>query len=467
MCENCGQAVSVDDTQQHANQCNGGSSQQTLDVYFSESALQPSSDSNNVHTQMALQAMFPASAESRISAVLATSTDIDEAVERLSGDAETSIPKCGEDLLKEFRGKCLRTEASLQHLTVRRDHIWRNGVLFYKLAFGKKEMLEKPLSVEFVNEEGVDGGALKREFFSKFFEVIRKDMFEEAPNGDLIPKRSGGNLQLFKIVGMAIGHSILQEGPVFPGLAPWCYALIAGKVDDEIIALISRQSFKDSIPLNAGTNNLLSLLNALESVSSKEEIDQLLENSADSPAYEQIINSSQWPIDCVLSMSSVETLKSMLIWEELVDRREKQIKSVREGLDFVGFLPFLQMYPEMISPYFEMKMLEMSASVMMSIISWDGVSDHKKEIDWLKEYVMESDSTHLIMLLKFATGLGSVNVINMPTIHLGYTTEDKILPESIACANTFLVPLGNSTKDEFFRSVTTALELGFEGYGNL
>ena len=148
-------------------------------------------------------------------------------------------------------------------------------------------------------------------------------------------------------------------------------------------------------------------------------------------------------------MSNVETLKSMLVWEELIARREKQIKSVREGLDFVGFLPFLQMHPAMISPYFEMKILEVSGSLMMSIISWEGVLDYKEEIDWLKEYLKESDSNHLVMLLKFATGLGSVNAINMPTIQLGYTTEDKILPESVACANTFLVPLGNSTKDEF------------------
>ena len=120
-------------------------------------------------------------------------------------------------------------------------------------------MLEKPLSVEFANEEGVDGGALKRKFFSKFFEVIGKDMFEEAPNGDLIPKRSGGNLQLFKIVGVAIGHSILQEGPVFQGLAPWCYALIAGKVEDEIIALISQQTFQDAIPLNAESTGCIGI----------------------------------------------------------------------------------------------------------------------------------------------------------------------------------------------------------------
>ena len=45
----------------------------------------------------------------------------------------------------------------MQHLVVQRDDVWRDGVHFYKMAIANKEMLKRPLVVEFKGEEGVDG----------------------------------------------------------------------------------------------------------------------------------------------------------------------------------------------------------------------------------------------------------------------------------------------------------------------
>ena len=83
--------------------------------------------------------------------------------------------------------------------------------------------LQQPLNVTFSGENGIDAGALKAEFFTKIFEIATRELFEHA---DLMPwyempKRTGRNLQIFKIFGVILAHSLLQEGPYFNYLALW------------------------------------------------------------------------------------------------------------------------------------------------------------------------------------------------------------------------------------------------------
>ena len=70
------------------------------------------------------------------------------------------------------------------------------------------------------------------------------------------------------------------------------------------------------------------------------------------------------------------------------------------------------------------------------------------------------------MFLQFSTGQSTIHSLNTPMIYLGFTSEEKVLPEAAACASTFMIPLGNKTKEDFDRHMITALELGYEGYGN-
>ena len=61
------------------------------------------------------------------------------------------------------------------------------------------------------------------------------------------------NLELFKVFGIAVGHSILHGGPTFQSLAHWCFAVLSGRCEEEITAIIARESFEKTIPWNAGT----------------------------------------------------------------------------------------------------------------------------------------------------------------------------------------------------------------------
>ena len=63
-------------------------------------------------------------------------------------------------------------------LTVSREHLWREGLLFYKASLGNKEKLFKKLSLQFIGEEGIHGGALANGFFTLLFNEIKSQLFE-------------------------------------------------------------------------------------------------------------------------------------------------------------------------------------------------------------------------------------------------------------------------------------------------
>ena len=206
----------------------------------------------------------------------------------------------------------------------------------------KKSNLFQKLVVEFEGEEGIDVGALTVEYFKKLFEIVRRDLFETVKYETfLIPKRSGGNLALFKIFGIAIRHSLLQGGRPFPYLHPWCYTVITQKSEEEIVGLISKEKYTELISLNAGTANIISFLNVLSRTKSEKDINDLLE-CTEGQAFEQVVNATQWPIDTKITVNNIETLKAMIIWNELICKREKQLNAIRDGLDYVEFLPLLR-----------------------------------------------------------------------------------------------------------------------------
>ena len=169
------------------------------------------------------------------------------------------------------------------------------------------------LVFEFEGGEGIDVGALNIEYFRKFIEIVKKDLFETVKSEIfLIPKTSGGNLTLFKILGIAIGHISLQGGLSFPYLHPWCYAMITQKSEEEIVGLISKEKYAELISLNAGTANVISFLNALTRTKSETDIDELFK-CTEGQAFEQVVNVTQWPIDTKITMNNIEALKSMII----------------------------------------------------------------------------------------------------------------------------------------------------------
>ena len=97
--------------------------------------------------------------------------------------------------------------------------------------------------------------------------------------------------------------------------------MITQKSEKEIVGLISKEKYAELISLNAGTANVISFLNALSRTKSEKDIADLFE-CTEGQAFEQVVNATQWPIDTKITMNNIESLKSMIIWDELICKRE-------------------------------------------------------------------------------------------------------------------------------------------------
>ncbi len=85
-------------------------------------------------------------------------------------------------------------------------------VKFYKRAMCVRKSLTRELVVKFCNEDGVDGGAIKREFLNLTFREIRQRLFQWHEEYILSIKDSSKVL-LFRTAGMVVVHLLIQGDP--------------------------------------------------------------------------------------------------------------------------------------------------------------------------------------------------------------------------------------------------------------
>ena len=146
--------------------------------------------------------MFPDISANRIENILVSAKSWEEAVDILV----TNHPESGPAVIQSFVDRNLDA-INTKVLKIKREDIWRDAVRFYKVSMAKKSNLFQKLVVEFEGEEGIDVGALIVEYYTKLFGIVRRDLFETVKSETfLIPKRSGGNVTRFKILGIAIGQ---------------------------------------------------------------------------------------------------------------------------------------------------------------------------------------------------------------------------------------------------------------------
>ena len=97
-------------------------------------------------------------------------------------------------------------------------------------------------------------------------------------------------------------------------------------------------------------------------------------------AFEQVVNAKQWPIYTKITVNNIEALKAMIIWDELICKREKQLNAIRDGLAYVEFLPLLRSHSELLTEYFLGSDKKITAQLMIEVIQWEtDVSDQRKK----------------------------------------------------------------------------------------
>ena len=121
-----------------------------------------------------------------------------------------------------------------ENILVDRETFWLDVVKFYKKALSKPDILRKELYVAFQNEEGLDGGAMKVEFFTLALNGIKAHLFEGA-EWKLVPIKDATKNILFQLPGIVISHASLQRSSIgFPYLAPHIYSQMVGEKNDKI-----------------------------------------------------------------------------------------------------------------------------------------------------------------------------------------------------------------------------------------
>ena len=152
-----------------------------------------------------------------------------------------------EDLIESFVER--NAISGDENVLVDRETFWLDVVKFYKRSLNKPEILRKELCVSFKNEEGLDGGAMKLEFFSLVLNEVKARLFEGTePN--MVPIKDATKGVLFHLAGVIVSHALFQRSSIgFPVLAPYMYSYLVGEEEDETTSTMKKQH----IPLDAST----------------------------------------------------------------------------------------------------------------------------------------------------------------------------------------------------------------------
>ena len=124
-------------------------------------------------------------------------------------------------------------------------------------------------SLQFIGEEGIDGGALTKEVLTLLYNEIKSQLFEPVNSKTwlFVPKQTGRNLQIFEIVGMIVAHSILHGNPLFNHFPRW--------IIDIMVNGLSGDTSVIQVPVTAATGCLLNFIRSIEACKKDEDI-QLL-----------------------------------------------------------------------------------------------------------------------------------------------------------------------------------------------
>eukprot|EP00794_Sanderia_malayensis_P014417 gene14417-15924_t len=505
-CQFCEKEISISRIRAHVAICNKETSQPSQsssasndveliddesEIHFATStSTVPSKDNDtkeNVEWSSQLSKLFPDLESKDIDDAILSVDTIDEAANCLMDKTDPSdtvsmfgkrrkifnLPQSLNVFLTDF-AKSARKEG-YDELVVDREAVWSCTLKYYKRKLKDCSALAKALEVVFKNEDGIDGGAMRSEYFHLVMGEVSKHLFE-GDSSNLIPVKDSTKFILFRLAGMMMVHLIIQEGPLdsLPALAPTIIECILGRDADEVSLSLS----KHQIPLNAATEHTHNFIERLDTAKTEEAIRQVLFEDDNQEVYWQIINNCHWPKAQVVDLSNKSMLVQEIIYNETVASRRDEIKELSEGLEILGFLDYAKQHPKYLKELFssdnERKPFEL-ADFEKAIFSSANTFAEKQALDWLFEYLKISSSgdfyggSRLTALLMFCTGstcpprLGFIQKIQIKFLQ---DDDEKELPTSSGCLRILHLPTVHSSKQKFFAAMDIALKYGALGFPN-
>ncbi len=372
-----------------------------------------------------------------------------------------------EDVVDLFIKKNSPGQSDDEYIVIDRESIWMDIIRFYKKTMSKPDILKKELSVSFKNEDGLDGGAMKVEFFSLALQEVKQRLFE-GKEENVIPIKDATKGVLFQIAGAIISHSVyLQASIGFPIIAPYVYEYIVGSPEDKIELLMK----KDFIPLDASTSLLHDLLNGLESCKTDADIDDLLEENKSSEAFWQLINSSRWPKEQAININNKDYLLQHLVHHELLVSRKNELNEFKEGMKSLGFLDLVSKNKEVCEVLFcatAKKPLDSESFKDMMLDVKPCNFAEEQSYKWLLEYINQEEDpefpgdSRCRSLLQFWSGWAFVPIggLSKRLKILFLADDDKnSLPTASACSAILRLPTVHSSKSKFFGAMDIACKI--------
>ena len=228
--------------------CTGLSFPHQPEIYMAAIKIHELFNDNNVILFIqVLYEMFPDRDRPLIHKLLSENKSVEEVAEFFLSNPVFSCP------LKKLASKIINDDEET-YLEMNRNCLWNKAKLFYKKATTDVEILKKNLIISFSGEEGVDGGALKNEFFVSALKKMDEDFFEGNKERRL-PKCHWGCEVEQVIAGALVSHSLLLGGPGFPCLHPAVYSNICSNGESE-----AYQPSIEDVPINSATIHVLDLI---------------------------------------------------------------------------------------------------------------------------------------------------------------------------------------------------------------
>ena len=170
-----------------------------------------------------------------------------------------------------------------------------------------------------------------------------------------------------------------------------------------------------------------------------------------------------------ISIENKTLLMSMFVYEELITKRDRQIKGLREGLKELEMYDIIKSNTEMFRTYFVYLKCEISAEQLISLVEIEEAKEkgHDNILTWLEQFISESSDKVAQMFLKFCASFSVVPLTEDIEINVEFLKPDEgPFTKTAACTKKIRLPVIHETYGNFKNHMLKVFELEYEGFAD-
>lgn len=380
-----------------------------------------------------------------------------------SRDRKDSIPPTTDSFKSVIT--CIRQQQTGRKkiMTVDRDDIKASMFPYLKTPNSELSPLEITFETEGVAEKAIDLGGPSRELFTLLFaEFLDPSLgIFEGQGGFVLPvnNRKAISSQIFRAFGKSIVLSLCTDphGPGFPYFPPFVVSYFMGKeYTHELSSIFVVNKY------------LKEFIERITNAKSQEDLDDILGEDD-----ERFTDNCGWPPNELITITNRWMFVQTLLQWDLVYKREAALDDIKKGLNTFNFLNDTKDLPEFkyifllrnkeqtTADYIQKKLL---AEVKKLVPENEREEAAKSQTIKCLGILEEHEAAYLF---QFITGLDDVPPYNFSMqVAFNRKNPSATLPEAITCVQRLLIPLGNQSRLDFYKSFDVAIKMGRAGFSD-